>query len=288
MTELKFNFTALQLIEYENLQEESIENIKKWCATQAIPQPTDELIALFLLSCNRDEERTKTTVIAYYRIKNKAVEIFNNRSVNLPEVQEVLQIGYFCVMPRRTVDGCAIVCIKAKPNTNDDKHWSIRPLLKVICMMLDAAIYEYPPKYFLIIFDVKHLTLKHLSRIKPKVIKIFLEYLQEGFPSKLKAIHVINMVSILNKTIKLLKPFIKKDVWEMTKFHSKKMDWGKFYRECVGTDNLPEEYGGSLGSFEIVHEITLQKLNALEDFFLNEELHRRVVTADVSGEDTED
>ncbi|KAF5284122.1 hypothetical protein FQR65_LT00122 [Abscondita terminalis] len=277
---LKFNFTAEQLIQYENLSEESVENIRRWCTTQPIPQPTSEMIALFLLSCSGDECLTQTTITSYYNIKNSAVQIFNNRNVHFPEIQDVLRIGYFCLMPRRTPDGCVVVYIKTRNSTSENQPWKIRNLLKMICMVLEAAIFEYPPKNFIIIFDVQHMSLKLISKIKPKVVKIFLEYLQDGFPSKLKAIHVVNMVDILKKTLKVLKPFIKKEVWEMTKFHSKNCDMKKFYKECVDRDYLPEEFGGNLGSVELVNEITIQKLGALEDFFLNEELHRRPPVVD--------
>ncbi|KAF5285074.1 hypothetical protein FQA39_LY16763 [Lamprigera yunnana] len=279
MDSLKFNFTVDQLVEKNLVNKVDIDTISAWSLTEQLPQPTDEMIALFLISCDNDKDLAKATVHSYYKIKNGAPEIFNGRDIERPDLQAVLKLGYFCLVPQRTPDGDVVVFVKAKKKVSEEIKWNVRSLLKVICMVLEAAYYDYPPRQFIIIFDVEHITFKQVSKLKPKVLKIFVQYLQEGFPSKLKAIHVVNMVDVLNSLTLLLKPFVKKSVWKMTKFHSKHYNRERFFEKYVPKDYLPEEIGGTSPSAEIINDFTIQRLSEIDDYFRDEELHRQCLQA---------
>lgn len=55
----------------------------------------------------------------------------------------------------------------------------------------------------------------HLTRIKLGCIKAFFEYCQDCLPVKLKTIHVLNSVYFLDKILAIIKPFIKKELYEL-------------------------------------------------------------------------
>lgn len=55
----------------------------------------------------------------------------------------------------------------------------------------------------------------HLTRLKLGTIKKFLSYVQEGLPTQLKAVHVLHATYIFEKILIILKPFMKKELFDM-------------------------------------------------------------------------
>lgn len=58
----------------------------------------------------------------------------------------------------------------------------------------------------------------HLTKTRLGPIKNFFYYLQEGLPLKLKQIQVLNVVSFIDKIMTILKPFMKKELFEMVSY----------------------------------------------------------------------
>lgn len=59
---------------------------------------------------------------------------------------------------------------------------------------------------------MKGVGLMHLTRINMSSLKKFFQYVQEGVPAKLKAIHFLNAVSFIDKILSLIQPFMKADI----------------------------------------------------------------------------
>ena len=68
---------------------------------------------------------------------------------------------------------------------------------------------------------MKGVGLMHLTRINLSSIKKFFQYLQEGVPGKLKAIHILNVVSFFDKILSLIKPFMKAEILKNASFKKK-------------------------------------------------------------------
>lgn len=62
---------------------------------------------------------------------------------------------------------------------------------------------------------MKGVSLSHLTRLSVKSIKRFVQYLQDGLPAKLKAIHILNVVPFFDKILSIMKPFMKADILNM-------------------------------------------------------------------------
>lgn len=65
------------------------------------------------------------------------------------------------------------------------------------------------------IFDMNGYTLKHLSKMTFSTLRIYMAFLQEALPVHLKAIHIINCPSYLDKIVSIMKPFISREVFKL-------------------------------------------------------------------------
>lgn len=88
--------------------------------------------------------------------------------------------------------------------------------IKLLLMSVDVNLNANgcSPGY-VFLFDMHGVTLGHLTRLSVNSIRKFLEYLQEAMPVRLKAIHVVNVVWFMDKIIALMRPFMKRELYEM-------------------------------------------------------------------------
>jgi len=275
MSKIKYGFTAQQILNEGRIKQEDIDNIKAWLSTQNYPELTDEQIILFLLSCYKEQEATRTTIKVFYSTRNGAPNLFDNRNMDRQDIQKQLKTVEFCVFPERTEDGCAVIFHRLYDTYFS--HYDMEPSMKLLFMTLDAAIHDHPPTGLVILFDMKGVGLMHLTKARLGLIKVFFQYLQEGLPVRLKTIHVLNSVYFLDKVMAIIKPFMKKEVMEQVHFHPSNMDMELFYKNCLPKKCLPEEIGGDLPSVRVLHEDNIKKLTEMEPYFDAEEQQRHSV-----------
>ena len=101
-------------------------------------------------------------------------------------------------------------------------HYMFNDGIKLLLMTLDASLHVSgcSPGY-VFLFDMQGVRIGHLTRLSISSIRHFFEYLQEGLPVRLKAIHVLNAVWFMDKIIGLIRPFMKKELFEMVRSKNK-------------------------------------------------------------------
>lgn len=87
-----FNFTVQEVINQNRVTREKIEELKLWLQTEDFPELVEEQIVLFLLSCDCIVSATQATIKAHYKSKLNVPEFFNNRNVDLADLQQQLNI----------------------------------------------------------------------------------------------------------------------------------------------------------------------------------------------------
>lgn len=70
---------------------------------------------------------------------------------------------------------------------------------------------------YIFIGDAADVSLGHVSRISPIVLKKLVTYVQEAIPVRLKAIHFINTPPVMDVIMNMAKPFMKKEFWNMVR-----------------------------------------------------------------------
>lgn len=72
----------------------------------------------------------------------------------------------------------------------------------------------------IITFDMKGVVLGHLLRMGLFTVKHFMHYLQEGMPVRIRGLQFFNIVPFVDKILLLVKPFMKKSLFEMLQLHT--------------------------------------------------------------------
>lgn len=125
----------------------------------------------------------------------------------------------------------------------------------------------------IIAFDLSGVQMGHVARLGIFSIKNMLYYLQDAMPFRLKGLHFFNIVPFVDKIVFLMKPFMKKELWDVFHLHSTMDSFHKF----VDADVLPKDYPkGEAESLEYFHKQTFKHLVELKQYFLEEERTRRI------------
>lgn len=65
------------------------------------------------------------------------------------------------------------------------------------------------------IFDMHGYSLRHLTKTVLSSLRVYMKFVQEAHPVRLKEIHVLNCPSYLDKVLMVVKPFIKSEVFKL-------------------------------------------------------------------------
>lgn len=107
------------------------------------------------------------------------------------------------------------------------------------------------------IFDMTGFTYRHISKLSLSTLRCYMKFTQEAFPVRLMGIHLINVSSVLNKVLWVLKPFMNKSVSQLLNFH---LPNTTALYDYVPQELLPTEYGGKAGSMRDIKTNYVKKL----------------------------
>lgn len=105
----------------------------------------------------------------------------------------------------------------------------------------------------ILIFDLKKYTFRHFlhDASHPKTLFLYFKYIQEAVPIATTAAHILNPSWVVDRFMSLIRPFLKKEVAESFQFHSRGIET---LHKSVSKELLPNEYGGSLGPIDGLHQ----------------------------------
>ncbi|XP_012252557.1 alpha-tocopherol transfer protein-like [Athalia rosae] len=252
---------------YPELTDEILEDLKKWTNAKGITDVPVEQLALFSHSCYFDREATLRCMSVYYRMRATVPEFFSNRDPKMEYLQHSLRALQFTALPVPDPNGYRIIFHRladTRPN-----QYMFNDGIKLLGMTTDASLYsEGCSPGYIFLFDMRGVKLGHLTRLSISSIRKFFEYLQEGLPVRLKGIHVLNAVWFMDKILSLVRPFMKRELFDMLHLYSG--DISEVY-ERIPQKCLPQDFGGDLDTLENLHEAHSLKLIELRNYFLEEE-----------------
>lgn len=120
----------------------------------------------------------------------------------------------------------------------------------------------------IIVFDMKNLTFKHLTKIVISTLRLFFKYLQDAHPVRIVQLHIINCTPVINRAMMLIKPFIYAKLYNALKFHNAG-SYDSLY-EYVPREILPPEYGGDAQSITELKSYWVSVLRKYNDFLLDD------------------
>lgn len=159
--------------------------------------------------------------------------------------------------------------------TDDASHIVFDDCIKAFFMGCDVRFHLPVASYGeieageIIIFDMRNLTFKHLTKTVISTLRMFFKYLQNAHPVRIVQLHVINCTPVLNKAMLLIKPFIYEKLYNALKFHNSG-SYDSLY-EVVPREILPVDFGGEAQSMADLKEYWLGILNEQREFLLDDD-----------------
>lgn len=250
--------------------EQQIDYLQKWFEeNKNLPKEIDRLLLKRFYFCMyKDVEETKKLIETNYAIRNKSPHIFIDRDPTDEDSRKTFEYADMVPIPGLTPDNYRITCFrlcdqdpKKMHHTEDTKafimvtdyRFSIPDITDGNTSMLSEGEIQ--------IFDMTGYSMKHVTRLTISTLRTYLKFLQLAFPVRIKAIHMINCPSYLDKLVSVVKPFISKEVFSMMHFHTTGLE--TLY-DHVPKELLPVEYGGLAGN-----------LTDLKAQFMKEMLNKR-------------
>lgn len=255
------------------LKKSDIQMLREWCEKQPhLPKISDGELALFLHSNYYRLEPTKTTIDSFYTLRTHVPEFFSNRDPLGPkQLRQAFQVAAHMTLNQTTKEGYKIIF--GKLIDTDPSHYVYNDCMKYFCMVIDLWLYtEGTTNGHIIVFDMEGVVLGHAARLSPLGLKKFLCYLQEGLPVRLKGLHFMNTVPVMDIILGMMKPFMKKELMDMLFIHSTAESLAKH----IPLDALPNEQGGKAGPLLELHAASVKKLEDHRIWFQDEEVNARV------------
>lgn len=256
-----------------NTEEElHLDTIKTWLKTQPyLPEISDVDVHRFLHSNYNDVEKAKITIENYYTMRTRFSDIFSNPDLLCDDLQNAMAIADYIPLPQTTPEGYKVVIFRLADT--DPSHFNHRNLLRFSSICLQQLLEEDGmANGHVIINDTAGVSLGHMARMSLFLSKNYMTFIQEAAPIRLKGMHMVNIVPFVDKLMALVKPLMKRELYEMVHLHQHKESLFPFVpQEC-----LPAEYGGKAGTFKELRDNFYAKLLANRDHYIRYELENRV------------
>lgn len=204
-------------------------------------QPQDDKTLLkFMYARKFNPIDAFTLLVDYYFYKRRNKEVFKNLSLETFDIRQCIEHGLPGVLNQRDRKGRCVLIINA---TNWDFSSSLISIYRSIWFTLEFLINDVQNQAngFLFIVDWTEFSFRQSTYLKPSVLKLMIEGLQDCFPAKFKGIHFINQPWYVEAALTCIKPFLKDKTRDRIHLHGNNLST---LHEHVAKDILPAEMGG--------------------------------------------
>nr|XP_022904815.1 alpha-tocopherol transfer protein-like [Onthophagus taurus] len=170
------------------------------------------------------------------------------------------------VLPKKTKENYSVMITRLIDSSPE--FYDYNNQIKVIDMVGTLTLMQRGPSDGqAMIMDSEGFGFAHMMKANLTSSRKHLTFVQEALPIRLKAIHIVNVSPTTEKFLGILKPFIKKELFDMIHLHRTP----EGLHDYINKDDLPNEYGGKLGSFKELHQEMLKNVTENMDFFVQNE-----------------
>ncbi|KAH8294540.1 hypothetical protein KR044_007736 [Drosophila immigrans] len=250
---------AQRLIEFEKL-------IK---AQPQLPHNiSSTLLRRFLHTTRGDLAAAQRLLELNYAQRNKHAQIFIDRDPMDASSQQLLQVADLVPLPGLTPENNKLLFYRLIDFDADKFNFTAS--IKMFFMVADCRFAtetdcrlsdgEIP------IFDMAGYTLRHLTKTALSSLRVYMKFVQEAHPVRLREIHVLNCPSYLDKVLTVVKPFIKSEVFKLIHFHLPDADTPyKHFPRAM----MPHEYGGQAGKMSDLKQHWVQLLQQQREYLMD-------------------
>ncbi|XP_058031479.1 alpha-tocopherol transfer protein [Ahaetulla prasina] len=182
----------------------------------------------------------------YHKWRRECPEVTAN--LHPSSVLSLLQAGYCGILKDRDPSGSRVVIYRIAQW--DPNIFTVYDLFRVSIMLSELIIREPDTQRngVKVIFDLQGWKFAHAFQITPAVTKKIAFTLTDGFPIKVRGIHVVREPLIFYHVFNLIKHFLPEKLKARIHLHGNNFAYG--LQKHFPVSLLPEEYNGEAGTFE--------------------------------------
>lgn len=223
----------------------------------------DAFLLRFLRARKFDYDRALQLLVNYHGCRRSWPEVFSN--LRPSALKDVLNSGFLTVLPHTDPRGCHVLCIR--PDRWIPSNYPITENIRAIYLTLEKLIQseETQVNGVVILADYKGVSLSKASHFGPFIARKVIGILQDGFPIRIKAVHIVNEPRIFKGIFAIIKPFLKEKIANRFFLHGSDLS---SLHTSLPRNILPKEYGGTAGELDTASWNAV--LLASEDDFVKE------------------
>lgn len=185
------------------------------------------------------------------KMRKKCPKLFKNRDVSSEVFQETREVCQVFPMPKVTSEGYEIVVFRLKDK--NPRNFVAKNVLRSNVTMLDAKFLTDSEviKGSIGVIDLTGFTFRHFVKAFScfSLQNTYGKFVHQAAPWKPIRFHAIHCPAILKRMISFVGPRVRSDYMEIANFH----DDFEINDEAIPKEFLPNEFGGTAGSIDDIH-----------------------------------
>ncbi|CAH1984247.1 unnamed protein product [Acanthoscelides obtectus] len=209
-----------------------------------LPQD-DKALRKFLYARKFDVEDALTLMKNYYCYRKRNPDIFTNFTLDAEDIQKALENSLPGVLPQKDRKGR---CVLVLTGSNWDCSYNLLSIYRALLFALEHLVdhIHNQSNGFVIIVDWTEFTFRQSTNLKPWMLRLMIEGLQDCFPARFKGIHFLGQPWYVEVALTVIKPFLNEHIKERIFVHGNNLST---LHEHVHKDILPAELGGEQPSY---------------------------------------
>ncbi|XP_050527963.1 alpha-tocopherol transfer protein-like [Daktulosphaira vitifoliae] len=252
---------------YPELNLEDIDALKALVkANDKLPAVTNREIILFLHSSYFNVEKAYAVLVNYFKYRKDIPQIFTRVDPLSDDMKDMFETMSFPIISA-PYKGKEDRYVYTNFKKTDAKYFDYVKSAQLFFMVMDALIIQHGTfEGVILTMDAKHLNWRHLTKIPMTLAKRLMEFVQDGLPIRLKAVHIVNAGSLAITLFNLLKPFMRSHFLDIVTLHS--VGSTEVFK-YVPLEYMPEEMGGQGKSHIEYFDETYEFMCLYRDWLLN-------------------
>jgi len=227
------------------------------------PRLDNEFLELFIRGRKYDPERAAASIKRYFKFKRDAPECVENMYPSCKKTQLVLKSDFLAVF-KNTWENKQILLLRFSKWPTE--QYNLEDVFNSITSTLHYMGFRLETQRLgiICILDFSMFGWNHAKQYTAKRLQQMATGLQDTFPLRFKAYHIVNNSVFVNILYKVMWPFMKPKMRDRIYLHGHDMS---NLHKFLSPDILPEFLGGTLPETDFCEKDLASKILKREDFF---------------------